>query len=134
MKVSFRTSLAAFALSSALAGVAVPAFADSYYPGIDPHNPPGTQNRGAVMVPARPYYVDPAPTGSVYVDPAPTGSVYVDPAPTGSIYMEPAPGSRATNAPGRVREHYTNEYQGPGDGDYYQGISPPAPQIGRAHV
>lgn len=50
MKVSFRTSLAAFALSSALAGVAVPAFADSYYPGIDPHNPPGTQNRGAVMV------------------------------------------------------------------------------------
>lgn len=60
MKVSFRTSLAAFALSSALAGVAVPAFADSYYPGIDPHNPPGTQNRGAVMVPARPYYVDPA--------------------------------------------------------------------------
>ncbi|PJR15160.1 hypothetical protein [Sinorhizobium meliloti] len=118
MKVSFRTSLAAFALSSALAGVAVPAFADSYYQGIDPHNPPGTQNRGAVMVPARPYYVDPAPTGSVYVDPAPTGS----------IYMEPAPGSRASNAPGRVREHYTNEYQGPGDGDYYQGIAPPAPR------
>lgn len=103
MKVSFRTSLAAFALSSALAGVAVPAFADSYYPGIDPHNPPGTQNRGAVMVPARPYYVDPAPTGSVYVDPAPTGSVYVDPAPTGSIYMEPAPeAERPTRLAGYV--------------------------------
>ncbi|RVJ78970.1 hypothetical protein CN167_08440 [Sinorhizobium medicae] len=131
MKVPFRTPLAAFALSSALAGVAVPAFADSYYQGIDPHNPPGTQNAGSVMVPvpASPYYVDPAPTGSVYVDPAPTGTVYVDPTPTGSIDVDPAPmGSRANNVPGKAREHYTNEYQGPGDGDYYQGISPPAPR------
>lgn len=119
MRVSMRTSFAAIVLSSALAGVSGSAFADSYYQGIDPHNPPGTQNRGTMLVPTQraPYYVDEMPTGSIYVDPMSTGSIYVDPRSTGSV----------RGAPGEVREHYRNEYHGPGEGDYYQGIMPPAP-------
>ena len=118
MKVSLRTSFTAFALASALAGVAAPAFANGYYQGIDPHHPPGTQNRGTVFVPMEsPYYIETMPAGSIYVDRMPTGSIYVDPMATGSV----------SGAPGRVREHYTNEYQGGGQGDYYQGILPPAP-------
>ncbi|MQW85864.1 hypothetical protein [Sinorhizobium saheli] len=118
MNVSMRTTFVAFVLSSALAGVAGSAFANGYYPGIDPHHPPGTQNRGAMLVPMveDPYYVDTMPTGSIYVDPAPTGSVYVQPAPR-TILLSPS----------GAREHYTGEYQGGGQGDYYQGIVPPAP-------
>ncbi len=37
MRVSLKTSFAAFVLSSALVGAAVPAFADSYYQGLDPN-------------------------------------------------------------------------------------------------
>ncbi|MCA1407900.1 hypothetical protein I6F26_11250 [Ensifer sp. IC3342] len=109
MRVSMRTSFAAFILSSALAGAAGSALADSYYQGIDPHNPPGTQNRGTTLVPMQraPNYVDEMRTGSIYVDPMATGSV--------------------SGAPARVREQYRNEYQGSGEGDYYQGIIPPAP-------
>ncbi len=119
MRVSPRTSFAAFVLSSALAGVAAPSFANGYYQGIDPHHPPGTQNRGSMFVPMveSPYYIDGMPTGSVYVDPAPTGSIYVEPMPWGSFGGSPA----------QVRERYENEYQGGGQGDYYQGIIPPAP-------
>jgi hypothetical protein len=125
MKVFLRTSFAAFVLSSALVGAGVPALANGFYQGIDPHHPPGTQNRGSVYVPMveSPYYVEPR----VYVDPAPTGSIYVDPAPTGSIYVEPVPMRRFGGSPSQVREHYENEYQGGGQGDYYQGIIPPAP-------
>ncbi|WEX76322.1 hypothetical protein PYH37_004620 [Sinorhizobium numidicum] len=119
MRVSLRTSFAAFVLSSALA--AAPAFATNFYHGVDPHHPPGTQNSGSMFVPMveGPYYVDRTPTGSIYVDPRPTGSIYyVDPAPTGSI----------SSAPARDREWYRNEYQSGGEGDYYQGIMPPAPR------
>lgn len=98
MKVSLGTSFVAFVLSSALAGSAAPAFADGYY------------------------YVDPAPTGSIYVDPAP-GVIYVDPVPTGRIYYEQMPARTL----GGARERYTHEYQGGGQGDYYLGITPPAP-------
>ncbi|MEZ0000990.1 hypothetical protein ABIA18_002787 [Sinorhizobium fredii] len=81
MRVSPRTSFAAFVLLSALAGAAAPSFANGFYQGIDPHHPPGTQNRGSMWVPMveSPYYAD----RDVYVDPAPTGSIYVDPAPDG---------------------------------------------------
>ncbi len=145
MRAILKTSFAAFALSSALAGVAL---ADSYYPGIDPHHPPGTQNRGTMVVPVAPspyvvdrmrtrsVYVDPTPTGSVYVDPMPSGSVYVDPMPTGSVYVDPMPTGSiyAVPAPRRIyltpsefRERQRNEYHSGGEGDYYQGIVPPAP-------
>ncbi|WP_018234542.1 hypothetical protein [Ensifer sp. BR816] len=125
MRVSLRASFAAFALSSILAGAAAPAFANGFYEGIDPHHPPGTQNRGSMFVPMveSPYYVE----RDVYVDPAPTGSIYVDPAPTGSIYVEPVPLGIYGQSPSEIREHYENEYQGGGQGDYYQGIIPPAP-------
>jgi hypothetical protein len=130
MTVSLRTSFAAFVLSSALAGAAVPALATSFYEGVDPHHPPGTQNRGPVLVPMTtgPYYVDPAPTGSIYVDPMPTGSIYVDPVPMRRVYVDPVPTGSISPAPGRVREHYMNEYHGGGQGDFYQGITPPAPR------
>ncbi|WP_173509777.1 hypothetical protein [Sinorhizobium psoraleae] len=129
MRVSMKTSFAAIVLSSALAGVSGSAFADSYYQGIDPHNPPGTQNRGTMLVPTQraPYYVDEMPTGSIYVDPMSTGSIYVDPMSTGSIYVDPRSTGSVSGAPGEVRERYRNEYHGPGEGDYYQGIMPPAP-------
>ncbi|WP_164923944.1 hypothetical protein [Sinorhizobium fredii] len=65
------------------------------------------------------YYVDPAPTGSIY-DP---DVVYVDPVPTGPIYYERMPARTL----GGARERYTHEYQGGGQGDYYLGITPPAP-------
>ncbi|WOS61501.1 hypothetical protein [Sinorhizobium fredii] len=125
MRVSPRTSFAAFVLLSALAGAAAPSFANGFYQGIDPHHPPGTQNRGSMWVPMveSPYYAD----RNVYVDPAPTGSIYVDPAPTGSIYVEPMPMRIYGGSPSQVRERYENEYQGGGQGDYYQGIIPPAP-------
>jgi hypothetical protein len=127
MRVSLKTSFAAFVLSSALAGAGAPAFADGYYPGIDAHHPPGTQNRGPMLIAESPYYVDRMPTGSIYVDPTPTGSIYVDPMPTGSIYVDPVPMRRIGGTPSQVRERHLNEYHGSGEGDYYQGIVPPAP-------
>ncbi|MCA1371364.1 hypothetical protein I6F15_29065 [Bradyrhizobium sp. BRP14] len=98
MRASLRKSFAAFVLSSALAGAAAPALADGYY------------------------YEDGVPTDSVDVDPIPD-VVYVDPVPTGSIYYEQMPASTL----GGARERYTHEYQGGGQGDYYLGITPPAP-------
>ncbi|MDK1378316.1 MULTISPECIES: hypothetical protein [unclassified Sinorhizobium] len=101
MKVSLKTSVVAFALSSVL-GAAAPAFADSYYQGIDPNNPPGTQNqvRAPVMQSrGAPATVDEMPTGSID-----NGRV---------IY--PNSGSS-----------YQPRYNG-GDGDYYRGIVPPTP-------
>ncbi|OHV78104.1 hypothetical protein [Ensifer sp. LCM 4579] len=126
MKTLLRTSLAAFAFSSALAGAAIPSLANGFYPGIDPHHPPGTQNR-IIVVPraVSPYYVEPAPAGSVYVDTMPTGSIYVDPGPMGPIYVRPAPIYNLS--PSEIRERHLNEYQAGGEGDYYQGIIPPAP-------
>lgn len=126
MSILLRTSLAAFALTTALVGAAVPAFADGYYTGINPYNPPGTQNR-IIVVPraVSPYYIDPAPTGSVYVDTMPTGSIYVDPVPMRPIYARPAPIYNLS--PAEVRERHLNEYHAGGEGDYYQGIIPPAP-------
>ena len=128
MRVSPRTSFAALVLLSALAGAA-PSSANGFYQGIDPHHPPGTQNMGSVYVPMTesPYYIDGMSTRRVYVDPAPTGSIYVDPAPTGSIYVEPVPMRIYGGSPSQIRERYENEYQGGGQGDYYQGIIPPAP-------
>lgn len=97
MKTSLRNSLAALVLSAAAFGIAAPAFADSYYPGIDVNNPPGTQNHMKV-----------APMG--------TSTTHVDRMSTGSIYR---------TAPPRVYQQPANDrYQG-GDGDYYQGIVPP---------
>ncbi|WP_081158316.1 hypothetical protein [Ensifer aridi] len=97
MRVSLKTSFAAFVLSSAVAGVAVPAFADTYYQGLDPHNPPGTQNQ----VRMRPQNPNPS---------------FVDPTATGSI-----DGRRAINPSGTYQERYET-----GEGDYYRGIIPPA--------
>ncbi len=98
MRVSLRRSFAAFVLSTALAGVAAPAFADSYYQGIDPNNPPGTQTRSQVLMPrsAAPSNVDVMPTGSIDGQ-----RVY----PVGS---------------GTYRERYNA-----GEGEYYRGIVPP---------
>lgn len=106
MRVSVKMSVVACAF--ALAGAAAPAFADSYYRG--------TQS-GAM--PMDGYYAEPVPEG-VYVDPMPTGSIYVDPAP-GYVYRPPA------RSLGDARERQRNEYQGSGQGDYYLGITPPAP-------
>jgi hypothetical protein len=103
-------------------GAAGPVLANGFYTGIDPHNPPGTQNR--VM-----YYVEPAPA-PVYVAPAP-GAVYVDPMPTGSIYVAPAPVyvyRPPARTLGDARQRYTGEYQGPHEGDYYLGVAHP-PQV-----
>ncbi len=69
------------------------------------------------------YYYEPAP-GVVYVDPMPTGSVYVEPGPIYGPYGYYRPPARTL---GDERERYTNEYMGGGEGDYYQGITPPAP-------
>ncbi|MDK1490310.1 hypothetical protein QN219_09580 [Sinorhizobium sp. 7-81] len=106
MKVSLKTSLVAFALSSVV-GAAAPAFADSYYQGIDPNNPPGTLNQmRTTAMPQSPAPVDEMPTGSI------------DRAPTGSIDN------------GRVIYPNTGTYQeryDPGEGDYYRGIVPPKP-------
>ncbi|MEY9162975.1 hypothetical protein ABIE78_001094 [Sinorhizobium fredii] len=100
MRFSLKTSFAAFALSSALASVAVPAFADSYYQGIDTNNPPGTQNRTRVLMPRRA-----APSN-------------VDVMPTGSI-----DGQRVYPSGGATyRERYET-----GEGQYYRGIFPPTP-------
>ncbi|HXV30735.1 MAG TPA: hypothetical protein VD840_10425 [Sinorhizobium sp.] len=112
-----RPSIATFAVASVLAGAAVPAFADGYYSGIDPHHPPGTQNRVFVPMVESPYFVERVPSGVIYVDPVPTGSIYVEPAPIGSLGGTPA----------QVRERYRNEYHGSDEGDYYQGLVPPAP-------
>lgn len=108
MRAIVKTSFAALALSSAIAGVALA--------------------EGTMVVPVTPgpYYVDRMPTEGVYVDPAPTGSIYVDPMPTGSIYVAPAP-RRIYLTPSEFRERQRNEYQSGGEGDYYQGIIPPAP-------
>ncbi|AUX76946.1 MULTISPECIES: hypothetical protein [Sinorhizobium] len=100
MRFSLKTSFAAFVLSSALAGVAAPAFADSYYQGIDPHNPPGTQNNTRVLMPRS------------------TTPSNVDVMPTGSI-----DGQRVTPIGGTTyRERYES-----GEGQYYRGIFPPTP-------
>ncbi|MEI2298509.1 hypothetical protein [Ensifer sp. MJa1] len=97
MRIPMKVSLAATAV--ALAGTTAPAFADNYY-------------------------YEPAP-GGVYVDQMPTGSVYMEPAPMvggyGYVYRPPA------LTLGDERERYTNEYGGTGQGDYYQGITHPAP-------
>ncbi|WP_457583110.1 hypothetical protein [Ensifer canadensis] len=68
-------------------------------------------------------YYEPAP-GGVYVDPMPTGSVYMDPGPIYGPYGYYRPPARTL---GDERERYTNEFMGPGEGDYYQGITHPAP-------
>ncbi|OAP38412.1 hypothetical protein AU381_22850 [Sinorhizobium glycinis] len=100
MRFSLRTSFAAFVLSSALAGVAAPAYADSYYQGIDSNNPPGTQNRTRVLMPrsAAPSNVDVMPTGSI-------------------------DGQRVFPA---GRGIYRERYEA-GEGQYYRGIIPPTP-------
>ncbi|HXV30736.1 MAG TPA: hypothetical protein VD840_10430 [Sinorhizobium sp.] len=98
MRASLKTSFFAFALSSALAGVAAPAFADSYYSGIDPHNPPGTQSRGQMLFPR---LTSPTPSD-------------VDPTATGSI-----DGQQVTPS-GTYQQRYDA-----GEGDYYRGIVPP---------
>ncbi|WP_018234541.1 hypothetical protein [Ensifer sp. BR816] len=100
MRVSLRTSFAAFVLSSALAGVAAPALADSYYQGIDANNPPGTQNSTRVLMPRRA-----APSN-------------VDVMPTGSI-----DGQRVSPSRGMT---YQERYEA-GEGQYYRGIIPPTP-------
>ncbi|KOF15709.1 hypothetical protein AC244_22195 [Ensifer adhaerens] len=97
MKLSLRTSLAAFVLSTALAGAAAPAFADSYYQGIDPHAiKPRPTTQSQMMYDNR--SVDRMPTGSIYQT-----------APPRVIYQNP---------------QLQDRYQG-GDGDYYQGIVAP---------
>ncbi|MBP1883288.1 hypothetical protein [Sinorhizobium mexicanum] len=99
MKVSLKTSVVAFALSSVL-GAAAPAFADSYYQGIDPNNPPGTQNqvRSPMMQSRRaPATVDEMPTGSI----------------ENRRVIYPNSGSP-------LQQRYD-----PGEGDYYPGIVAP---------
>ncbi|MBB4185539.1 hypothetical protein [Sinorhizobium terangae] len=102
MKVSLKTSVVAFALSSVLGGAA-PALADSYYPGIDPNNPPGTQNqvRATAMPQNRPAAVDEMPTGSIDRN--------------GRIIYPNSGGST-------LQPRYQT-----GEGDYYRGIVPPTP-------
>ena len=127
MKLSKGMSFAAIVLAL---GTAAPALANGFYTGIDPHNPPGTQNR---VLYGQPYYVEPAP-GPVYVEPV-QPQVYVDPMPTGSIYVDPyvdpAPGyvyRPPARTLGDARQRYTGEYQGGGQGDYYLGVTHP-PQV-----
>lgn len=96
MIASLKTSFAAFVLSTALAGVAAPALADSYYQGIDPHNPPGTQNRVLMPRTVAPSNVDVMPTGSI-------DGQRVFPAGSGT---------------------YQDRYNA-GEGEYYRGIIPP---------
>ncbi|MCK3776273.1 hypothetical protein MZK49_05965 [Ensifer sesbaniae] len=92
-----RKLIAALSVSMLVAG---PALADSYYQGIDPNNPPGTQNRMKVMPLMN--------RSTAPVDTMSTGSIVRDAAPA-PVYRERAP---------------FGGYQG-GDGDYYQGIVPP---------
>ncbi|MDX0755802.1 hypothetical protein GOD62_08130 [Sinorhizobium medicae] len=99
MRVFLKTSFAAFALSSALVGAAAPAFADSYYQGLDPNNPPGTQNQERM-----------SPMRSM-------PSTSVDPTATGSI-----DDGRIMSPSGTYHERYQT-----GEGDYYRGITPPKP-------
>ena len=99
MRLSLKKSFAAFVLSSALVGAAAPAFADSYYQGLDPNNPPGTQNQ--VRMPT-----------SRNLPPS-----SVDPTATGSI-----DGGRMMSPNGTYQERFD-----PGEGDYYRGIVPPKP-------
>lgn len=98
MRASLKTSFAAFVLSSVLAGAAAPAFADSYYPGIDPHNRPGTRTQGQMLLPLA------------------TSPSRVDVMPTGSI------GSSGVSPVGTYQERYNT-----GEGEYYRGIVPPTP-------
>lgn len=95
MTISVRKLIAALSVTMVMAG---PALADSYYQGIDPNNPPGTQTRRVMPMTHRATSVDTMSTGSINrtVTPVP---VYRDRQPYGG-------------------------YQG-GDGDYYQGIVPP---------
>jgi hypothetical protein len=127
MKLSNGMSFAAIVFAL---GTAAPALANGFYTGIDPHNPPGTQNR---VLYGQPYYVEPAP-GPVYVEPV-EPQVYVDPMPTGSIYVDPyvdpAPGyvyRPPARTLGDARQRYTGEYQSGGQGDYYLGVAHP-PQV-----
>jgi hypothetical protein len=98
MRVSLKTSFTAFVLSSALAGAAVPALADSYYPGIDTNNPPGTQRQGQPLLPRL------------------TSPPNVDVMPTGSI------DGQRVSPEGSYQERYNS-----GEGEYYRGIVPPTP-------
>ncbi|MBD9647787.1 hypothetical protein JVX98_08900 [Ensifer sp. PDNC004] len=97
MTISLRKLAAVLSVTMVIAG---PALADSYYPGIDVNNPPGTMNTHKTMTPMK------RPTASV--DTMSTGSINRPAAPT-PVY--------------RDRNPY-GQYQG-GDGDYYQGIVPP---------
>ncbi|MNU08057.1 hypothetical protein D3C72_2539390 [compost metagenome] len=54
----------------------------------------------------------------------PMGSVYIEPVPMDGAYGFYRPPARTL---GDERERYTNEYWGGGEGDYYQGITHPAP-------
>ncbi|RDL50995.1 hypothetical protein BLJAPNOD_02123 [Ensifer sp. M14] len=98
MKTSLRNSLAVLVLSTAVAGIAAPAFADSYYQGIDAH---AIKPRTTTAQPRMMY-----DNGSV--DRMSTGSIYRT-APPRVIYQQPS----------------FERYQG-GDGEYYQGIVPPS--------
>lgn len=92
------TKMSWVALVATFAGTTAPAFADNYY-------------------------YEPAP-GGVYVDPMPMGSVYIEPVPMDGAYGFYRPPALTL---GDERERYTNEYWGGGEGDYYQGITHPAP-------
>ncbi|MEI2296468.1 hypothetical protein [Ensifer sp. MJa1] len=97
MTISVRKLIATLSVTMLMAG---PALADSYYQGIDPNNPPGTQNHRAMpMMRNSTAPVDTMSTGSINRTVTPT-PVYRDRQPYGG-------------------------YQG-GDGDYYQGIVPPS--------
>ncbi len=97
MTISVTKLVAALSVTMLMAG---PALADSYYPGIDTNNPPGTQNMHKTTPMTKRYAapVDTMSTGSI--------SRTAVPAP---VYRERQP---------------FGGYQG-GDGDYYQGIVPP---------
>ncbi|HEV7319904.1 MAG TPA: hypothetical protein VGO04_15010 [Ensifer sp.] len=97
MTISARKLIAALSVTMVMAS---PALADSYYPGIDVNNPPGTQSMHKAMPTMK------RPTANV--DTMSTGSINRTSAPT-PVY--------------RDRNPYGG-YQG-GDGDYYQGIVPP---------
>ncbi|OCP09439.1 MULTISPECIES: hypothetical protein [unclassified Ensifer] len=97
MTISARKLIAALSVTMVMAG---PALADSYYQGIDPNNPPGTQSHRAMPMMRQ---------SAAPVDTMSTGSINRTTTPT-PVYRE--------------RQPYGG-YQG-GDGDYYQGIVPPA--------
>lgn len=105
MRPSLKTSIPALVLSSAFLGGAAPTLADSYYQGVDPHNPPGAQSQPLMSLP--PVTVTP----NERVDRMPTGSI--DVMPTGSIFD------------GRTIDRDPYPEYTPGEGQYYRGIVPP---------